>query len=134
MLFDNFDKKMKEAAEQHHPAYDENAWRKMENLLDQHFPQQNNRRRFFLLAFTVLLIGGGAFFFLSKPHAKNSDLVVQRNDGLPNDQTPDKTNKNATVVLPGVDNADREIATDHTATGAPTKIVDKGRNALNAID
>jgi hypothetical protein len=134
MLFDNFDKKMKEAAEQHHPAYDENAWRKMENLLDQHLPQQNNRRRFFLLAFTVLLIGGGAFFFLSKPHAKNSDLVVQRNDGLPNDQTPDKTNKNATVVLPGVDNADREIATDHTATGAPTKIVDKGRNALNAID
>ena len=72
MLFDNFDKKIKEAAEQHHPAYDENAWRKMENLLDQHLPKQRDRRRFFLLAFTVLFVGGGAFFLLSTPHTKNS--------------------------------------------------------------
>jgi hypothetical protein len=132
MLFDNFDKKIKEAAEQHHPAYDENAWRKMENLLDQHLPRQNNRRRFFLLLITVLVIGGGAFFFLSKPHAKNSGLVIQKNDGLPDGQ-PGKTDKNATIVLPGVDNGDREIATDHTATGA-TKISDKHSNALNVID
>jgi hypothetical protein len=132
MLFDNFDKKIKEAAEQHHPAYDENAWRKMENLLDQHLPRQNNRRRFFLLLITVLVIGGGAFFFLSKPHAKNSDLVIQKNDGLPDGQQG-KTDKNATIVLPGVDNGDREIATDHTATGA-IKISDKHSNALNVID
>src|SRR5689334_1836775 len=104
MLFDNFDKKIKEAAEQHHPAYDENAWRKMENLLDQHLPQENSRRRFFLLAFAVLLIGGGAYFFVSKPHGKRSDLVVQQNNGSTNNSTQaDKTDKDATVVLPGID-------------------------------
>ena len=68
MLFDNFDKKIKEAAEQHHPAYDENAWRKMEGLLNEHLPKQRDKRRFFLLAFATLLIGGGAFVLLSKPH------------------------------------------------------------------
>ncbi len=47
MLFDNFDKKIKEAAEQHHPAYDENAWRKMENLLDQHLPQATRQAKIF---------------------------------------------------------------------------------------
>ena len=35
MQFDDFDKKIKEAAEHHHPAYDEKAWDKMEKLLDQ---------------------------------------------------------------------------------------------------
>ena len=140
MLFDNFDKKIKEAAEQHHPAYDENAWRKMENLLDEHLPRQNNRRRFFLLLFTVLLIGGGAFVFLSKPHPKDSGLVIQKNNSSTNGNTQtgmtqtDKTDKTATVVLPGIDNADRQIATDNTPTDSKIKIVDKGGNALTAID
>ncbi len=132
MLFDNFDKKIKEAAEQHHPAYDENAWRKMENLLDEHLPRQDNRRRFFLLAFTVLLIGGGAFFFISRPHAKNSDSVVQKNDGATNTQTQaENSDKNAPIVLPGVDNADG-IAIDHTGISTTTEIVDKNGNSLNA--
>jgi hypothetical protein len=44
MLFDQFDKKIKEAAEQHHPAYDEKAWKKMENLLKLHLPQEKKRQ------------------------------------------------------------------------------------------
>jgi hypothetical protein len=135
MLFDNFDKKIKEAAEQHHPAYDENAWRKMENLLDQHLPRENNRRRFFLLAFTVLLIGGGAYVYLSKLHSRSSELVVQQNDRSANSETAAvKADKDATIVLPGIDNGDKEIATDHTATRTTTKIVDKDGNVLNVTD
>src|SRR6476659_3551256 len=103
MLFDNFDKKIKEAAEQHHPAYDENAWRKMENLLNQHLPRQKDRRRFFLLAFTILSVGGGSFFFLSKPNAKNSDLVVQQNISSTTNKTEtDNTDKHTTVIQPGI--------------------------------
>src|SRR6478752_194607 len=109
MLFDNFDKKIKEAAEQHHPAYDENAWRKMENLLNQHLPKQRDGRRFFLLAFTILFVGGGAFFLLSKPRAKNSGTVVQQNiSSTANKTQADNSDKNSTVVQP-VDNSNDEI-------------------------
>jgi len=135
MLFDNFDKKIKEAAEQHHPAYDENAWRKMENLLNQHLPRQKDRRRFFLLAFTILLVGGGAFFLFSKPHTKNSDLVVQQNtSSTTNNTQTDNTDKNATVVQPGIDKANGETTTDKTVTGVTTEIESKGNNTLDITD
>jgi hypothetical protein len=135
MLFDNFDKKIKEAAEQHHPAYDENAWRKMENLLDQHLPRQNDRRRFFLLAFVVFLIGGGAFFLLSKPRVKNSDVAVQQNNNSTNNKPQaGKSDKNPTVVLPGIDNPDKEITADNLAPVTKTRILDKNGNTLGVTD
>jgi hypothetical protein len=124
MLFDNFDKKIKEAAEQHHPAYDENAWRKMESLLNQHLPQEKNRRRFFLLAFTILLVGGGAFILLSNPHTKNSDQIVQAKNSTSKAQA-DKTDKSTTIVEPGVDHTNKEITNDNTVAGAATNIADK---------
>ena len=125
MLFDNFDKKIKEAAEQHHPAYDENAWRKMESLLNEHLPKQRDKRRFFLLAFATLLIGGGAFVLLSKPHAKNSDQMVQESKSSTIGQTQtDKTGENTGVAQPGADIPNREI-NDNTVPGAITKIADK---------
>ena len=135
MLSDKFDKKIKEAAEQHHPAYDENAWRKMESLLDQHLPREKDRRRFFLLAFSVLVIGVGAFFFLSNPHAKNADQGVQQAKGsTAGDMQKDKANKNAPVVQPGADNANAEPATDNTIPGETTKFVDKEIKAAAVIN
>lgn len=68
MQFEDFDKKVREAAEHHHPTYDEKAWDSMENLLDKHLPvEKDNRRRilFFLLIF--LLAGGGAYLWMAKP-------------------------------------------------------------------
>ena len=131
MLFDNFDKKIKEAAEQHHPAYDENAWRKMENLLDQHLPKQRDRRRFFLLAFTLLFVGGGAFFLLSTPHTKNSGKIVQQNNSSTANKTQTgNTNKNNTVVQ-SADNSSAEITTGNTVAGIPTKIENKDNNRLD---
>ena len=57
-----FDKKMKEAAENHHPAYDEKAWTKMEDLLDKHLPQEKDKkRRFIFLLFFLLLLGGTGY-------------------------------------------------------------------------
>ena len=132
MLFDNFDKKIKEAAEQHHPAYDENAWRKMESLLNQHLPQEKNRRRFFLLAFTILLVGGGSFILFSKPHAKNSDQLVQAKNSASSKTQTDKTDKSTAVVEPGVDNTNNEITNDNTVAtvaGSATNIADKTGNS-----
>jgi hypothetical protein len=134
MLFDNFDKKIKEAAEQHHPAYDENAWRKMENLLNQHLPQQKDRRRFFLLAFTILLFGGGVFFLLSKPNAKNSDQVVQETKSSTSSKTQaDKTDKNTTIAQPGIDNTNKEIINDNTVGGAASNIAGRSDDSPVAI-
>lgn len=59
MLSEEFDKKIREAADHHHPAYDERAWRDMNRLLDKHMPADDRKRRwiFFLLFF--LLLGAG---------------------------------------------------------------------------
>jgi len=43
MQFEDFDNKIKEAAENHHPAYDEKAWIKMEKLYDNPLPQYGDK-------------------------------------------------------------------------------------------
>jgi len=134
MLFDNFDKKIKEAAEQHHPAYDENAWRKMESLLDQHLPREKNRRRFFLLAFIALLIGGGAFILLSNPHSKNSGQIVKQTNNSTSSKTQaDKTDKTS-IVQPGVDNTGNETINGDAVANTATKITGKTDNSPVLID
>ena len=128
MLFDNFDKKIKEAAEQHHPAYDENAWRKMEHLLNEHLPQKRDKRRYLLLALSVLLIGGGAFFLLSKPHAKNYDGIVKQTNSLPDSKPQaDKADKDMAVVQPGVNHSNTESTNNNNVAGLTTKIAGKTR-------
>ena len=67
MQFDKFDNKAREAAENHHPPYNEQAWAKMEKLLDKHMPQEEDDRRR-VLFFLLLIIGlGGAGLFIAKP-------------------------------------------------------------------
>lgn len=63
MQFDPLDNKFREAAQNHHPAYDEKAWSNMEKLLDKHLPKEDKKRRFFFfwipgiaLIITTLLI------------------------------------------------------------------------------
>ncbi|MFI5133338.1 MAG: outer membrane beta-barrel protein [Chitinophagales bacterium] len=89
MQSDNLDKAIKEAADHHHPAYDENAWNKMEKLLDKHLPQEkDDRRRIIFSLLMFLLLGGGAWFFISKPWKSGkpaSDLV---NQTQPSSHTP----------------------------------------------
>jgi hypothetical protein len=78
MRFEDLDKKIKEAADQHHPAYDEKAWQKMEKLLKEHLPQpRKDRRRIIFFLLLTLLIGGGTFMIVSKPWEKNSETAYQ---------------------------------------------------------
>ncbi len=67
MQFDYIDRKTKEAANHHHPVYDEMAWAAMEVLLNKHLPQkEDNRKRF--IFFLLLLIGiGGTGLFIARP-------------------------------------------------------------------
>jgi len=68
MQSDFFDKKVREAADHHHPAYHEDAWKKMRKLLDEHMPEEDDRRkRYFFLIPLFLLLGGGVWLISSQP-------------------------------------------------------------------
>src|SRR6266404_1300938 len=78
MQFEELDKKIKEAADQHHPAYDEKAWQKMERLLNEHLPRpKNDRRRIIFLLLFLLLAGGGSFLLIAKPWNKKPVIADQ---------------------------------------------------------
>ena len=79
MQSENFDNKIRQAAEQHHPNYDEMAWSKMEKLLDEHMPRKDDRRRIFFLLFLFLLTGGGAWLLFSKPWNDNAHGTAVKN-------------------------------------------------------
>jgi len=75
MQFDVFDKKVKKAADHHHPAYDEQAWARMEKLLNTHLPQKEGRRRF--LFWFLLFAGlGGAGLIAIRPWKSNQPITA----------------------------------------------------------
>jgi hypothetical protein len=57
MLDEENDKRIKEAADHYHPEYDDTAWQKMEQLLDEHLPVEKKRKRLFFLIPLALFIG-----------------------------------------------------------------------------
>lgn len=69
---------IRRAAENHHPAYNDKAWEKMELQLDKHLPQKKDRRKliFFLLFF--LLLGGGILFTMNK-FGNNKNITAEKN-------------------------------------------------------
>ncbi|MDZ4792666.1 MAG: hypothetical protein SGI83_00150 [Bacteroidota bacterium] len=78
MQSEKFDRKVKEAADHHYPAYDEQAWGKMEQLLNKHLPQkEDNRRRFLFLLFLFLGLGA-AGLLIAKPWKNKKQLAVTK--------------------------------------------------------
>jgi hypothetical protein len=69
---EEIDKVVRDAANQHHPPYDDGAWGKMEVLLDKHLPQKKDSKKpiFFWLFF--LLLGGAIFFAVQNFTTKNT--------------------------------------------------------------
>ncbi|MGG9964273.1 hypothetical protein [Ferruginibacter sp. SUN106] len=65
---EEIDKVVRDAANQHHPPYDDEAWGKMEVLLDKHLPQKKDRKKPVLFWLVFLLLGSAVFFAI-----KNSD-------------------------------------------------------------
>lgn len=106
MQSEDFDKRIREAAENHHPQYNENAWNGMEKLLNKHMPVEKDRRRFiFFLLLAVLLLGGGATWLLTtRPWKRNSDAVAVEKTiaGNKNNTTTNQPgNTGTTTSIPG---------------------------------
>ncbi len=72
MWDDQNDKKIKEAADHYHPAYDDNAWKKMEELLDEHLPQKKGRRWIIMFIPLLLLLVGGLVYLAVSYNASPS--------------------------------------------------------------
>jgi hypothetical protein len=130
MQFENLDKKIREAAEQHHPPYDEKAWRKMEKLLDQQLPvQKDDRRRILLFLSLFLLIGGGILLMISHPWktqgdaassvVENTRKVDERNNEQDRTHETDRNQTKGTVTN---DVKNRNTSPDQVNSEEPTNV------------
>lgn len=150
MQSDQLDKKIKEAADHHHPAYDEKAWDRMEKLLDKHLPQnEDKRRRFIFFLLLPLLIGISATWLLvSKPWQNNKKIsdanaVVNNKSVTESNNNNDKVSNTVTVDNSTNNNNENVTSTpvitndlagnNNTAPVAVNNNTDKARQPQNNI-
>lgn len=136
MQFDQFDKKVKEAADHHHPAYDEQAWTKMEKLLKKHLPQKEDDRRRFLFFWLLFLGLGTAGLLIVKPWKGSKVITATENTIqqkstmiLPSapEQNNTKTEKDNAVDLNKDEMDNNKPEPDISSTNQPYKFK-KGNN------
>ncbi|MEO7923029.1 MAG: hypothetical protein ABIR30_05075 [Chitinophagaceae bacterium] len=104
MQSEELDKKIREAADHHHPAYDEQAWMKMEKLLNKHLPQKkDDRRRFIFFILLFLLIGAavtGLFILRDRNGRSTAAIAEQRSPSTSQEQRAKSTEPRATSQEP----------------------------------
>ncbi len=118
MPFDKLDKKAQEAADQYSPAYNEDAWLKMEALLDEQMPQNKEVKRKLPLAwiFVLLLIVGSGVVLLavhSWSNRENDNKASSTEKIFPaagNNNSNDSNSKNTIAVQTVKKPGQKEIA------------------------
>jgi len=118
MQSDFFDKKIKDAADHHHPSYDEQAWKRMLKLLDRHLPQQPENRRKFLFILLFLFLGGGGWLLISQPWKNNSQVSQATTEAIITSPANKKDQKSESVVPVEETNAT-------TTVTVPAKTIDR---------
>lgn len=129
---DHMDQMIREAANNHHPAYNDKAWEKMEQQLDKHLPQKKDRRRFiFLLLFFLLAGGAGTLLLLNGRSGNDKTIATGKNNGTKKErdasttdyiasnsqnvkeevQLPENTGDNTNIQLPAVPGNSDEVKT-----------------------
>jgi hypothetical protein len=125
MLDDEYDKKIKEAAEHYHPAYDDTAWEKMEQLLDEHLPQKKERKKIFFILPSLLLVAILVFFFVNYNGKKHS---VDATQNLSSKQSTEKS----LSEKPTVNSKEKITATSPETTKPPLSSEKNTANIGNA--
>lgn len=115
MWDDKINKKIKDAADQYHPAYDGDAWDKMELLLDQHLPAEKKRRRKYFLIPLIALLVGGSFFIIY--HNQNNSPVKN------SQKTETKNNITATQLPKANSPVDDKDASSSSITAKPSNTI-----------
>ena len=81
MLDELDDNKLREAAANYKPSYDNDGWDKMQQMLDKELPQEKkNKKLVLLLLFLLLLTGSGIFFIIhgTVNHLFHSVVTLQK--------------------------------------------------------
>src|SRR5688572_7190441 len=79
MWSEDINKKIQEAEDSNHTAYNDTAWENMELLLDENLPLKKKRRRFIFLLFPLFLGVATVFFILQKRDTKSNPVIGQKN-------------------------------------------------------
>ncbi len=121
MQDEEIDKLVKDAANQHHPSYDDSAWGKMEAMLDKHLPQKKDRKKPLLFLLFSLVLGGAIITGVLQPWKNKpgsaENIITQQpvtnneNAGIIPDNTLDdkRQNNNVTSQLPNQQNYTGDI-------------------------
>ncbi|MEP6673909.1 MAG: hypothetical protein ABJA78_02095 [Ferruginibacter sp.] len=81
MQDENLDDIIKEAADRHHPAYNDKAWDQMQVLLDTHLPEKKDKNKFLVLWLLLLLIGGATGLAVWKFNSnRTAAAIAKQND------------------------------------------------------
>lgn len=124
MLSEDFDKKIRDAADHHYPTYDERAWKEMNKLLDKHLPvEEDRRRRGFFILLLFLLLGGGAAWYLSNGSGKKSNEQHLSDAGHPdqaqNEQIRNKPVSSSASTAPAAIINEKPANQEQETTGNP---------------
>ncbi|HUR67206.1 MAG TPA: hypothetical protein VMZ03_12725 [Chitinophagaceae bacterium] len=123
MLSEEFDKKIRDAAEGHHPAYDEKAWGGMKQLLDKHMPEEKeDRRRFFFFLLFFLLLGGSAWYIIaqsSRRKEKETAIAVQPDPRVSSPSTSVDRQADYKVTISSPVTKEKNIAVDADLSDQP---------------
>ena len=129
MQDEEIDIRIKEAADQHHPSYDDKAWEKMRLLLDKHLPQEKERRKWIYFLLLFLLLGGATTLVILKPWRNNSVIVAESNnsnvkkEGNDLQQSQQKDGPtNTTTVTPVNGNNAADISSTTATTPQQTEL------------
>jgi hypothetical protein len=110
---EEIDKLVRDAANQHHPPYDDTAWGKMGLLLDKHLPQKKDRKKPAILLLCFLLLGGTLFLAVENSHKKNTGIetanATDKKQGN-NDNTVAATNSGQTSSSTATANDDNNTS------------------------
>jgi len=111
---DNMDELIREASKNHHPVYDDKAWKGMEELLDRHLPVKSDRRRPFIVFLLMLFIAGSVFFMiLYQPgHKKNITPVKNKPGDISLNGITAKNLPANAGVLPKAQKITRDLSTE----------------------
>jgi hypothetical protein len=123
MWDEEINKKIKDAADQYHPAYDDNAWDKMERLLDEHLPLKKDRRRIIYFLPLVLLLTGVLFFMIFRKETIPSSQISGKTLLKSNPEKSQSENQNFS--------SEEVVASPNPVKSGKNSVADvKGENVL----
>lgn len=101
MLDEEMDHMIRDAAENHHPPYNDKAWEKMEKMLDTHLPQKRDGRKYIFFLLLFLLLGGGALLTVYRLNQNKGRSAIGIASTKINQTQPDGSSASQTDRQPG---------------------------------